>query len=165
MRKAHAGIAPLPPVIQCKQQNKKEGVAFGSIAAQSSAPSHQSDSNAVPSFSSQSSTLSYVLRHRLPTGAKYGTECELAWMDVTEWKRSVSRRLTQLPTRLCVSPVRCSPASVTEHHSGENPRKASSCNKHRVLDIPDIPSCDIFFFFFSWNSLMSLPAGVIACTK
>lgn len=56
----------------------KHGVAFGSVAAQTSAPSHQSDTDAARSFSPQSYSLFYVLRHRLPTGAKYGTESELA---------------------------------------------------------------------------------------
>lgn len=56
------------------------GVAFGSIAAQTSAPSHQSDNGAVRSPSQQPCTLFCVLRHRL-LGQKYGTESEL-----DEWK-------------------------------------------------------------------------------
>lgn len=133
--------------LSVKKKGKKTKRCFGSVAAQSADRSNQSDNDAVRSIPQQSSTLSYVLRHRLLTaGAKYGTESELARMDVTEWKHAVTRRLTQLPTRLCVSPVRRSPAFVTQHHSWESPRKAFFCTKHRVLDIPDISSCDIFFF-------------------
>lgn len=53
------------------------GVAFGSIAAQTSAPSHQSGNGAVRSLSQQPCTLFCLLRHRL-LGQKYGTESELA---------------------------------------------------------------------------------------
>lgn len=74
--------------------------------------------------------LCYALRHRLQTGAKYGTISELAWMKVTELKHSVSRRLTQPPVRLCVSPVWRSPASFSEHHFVE-PVQGILLYKHR----------------------------------
>lgn len=78
----------------------------------------------------KSHRLCYALRHRLQRGAKYGTISELAWMKVTEWNHSVSRRLTQPPARLCVSPVWRSPASFSEHHFAEPVQGILLC-KHR----------------------------------
>lgn len=143
-------------------KKRKKKVLLSVLSQHKAQPRLISDSDAVRSFSQQSSTLFYVLRHRLPTGAKYGTESELAWMDVAEWKHS-SQQETHSASNASVRLARAVLSRIRHWASqlGE-PAQSVLLYKHRVLDIPDIPSCDIFF---SWDSLMSLPAGVIACAK
>lgn len=80
-------------------------------------------------------------------------------MKVTELKHPVSRRLTQPPVRLCVSPVWRSPASFNEHHF------CRAGVRHPLVQTPVLDILDklVLRHIFSLDPLMSLPAWEIAC--
>lgn len=85
-------------------------------------------------------------------------------MNGSDGMKALSQQETHSASNNVCASRQCGalPASVTEHHWWGESAQRVLLSKHRVLDIPDIPSCDIFF---SLDSLMSLPAWVIACTK
>lgn len=146
-------IALLPPVVAFQVKT----VGFSPPSHLTS--SHRSDTDTIFVISYSKSLLCAMRVTGFRQGAKYGTVSELAWMKVTELKHPVSRRLTQPPVRLCVSPVWRSPASFNEHHF------CRAGVRHPLVQTPVLDILDklVLRHIFSLDPLMSLPAWEIAC--